>query len=304
MIPWIQVYSNLIKHPKTYALADELKITCAAASPNAVAAGMMVSLWLWAAQNATDGDLSKCSVRAIAEAAEYRKSPSIFVTALKEVGWLDADMKLHDWDEYATLLVDYNERQREKTKERVRRHREKKKAARNDAADECNGERNVTDTPRNASTLPNLTLPNLISGGDGAVSARAKEASDADMERIGLKPGEYLGVTVAVVDQVCIAGHDIFARYVPTALHGALDCRKIFQHTVRIDGEGGGMYVDPVAVGLLEYAFEVAWQAGKPGNWSYIDGVLNRCSARGILSAQMAREWDEDRPDLFGEVTA
>lgn len=161
MIPWIQVYSNLIKHPKTYALADELKLTSKDASPNAVASGMLVSLWLWAAQNATDGDLSKCPPRAIAEAAEYRKNPVTFVAALKKTKWLDNDGKLHDWCEYATLLIECDQQQREKTRKRVERHRAKKKASGNDGVTpDCNALGNVTVTPSNAHTIPNHTIPN------------------------------------------------------------------------------------------------------------------------------------------------
>lgn len=137
---------------------------------------MMVSLWLWAAQNATDGDLSKCSDRAIAEAAEYKKKPSAFVAALIKTRWLDEDRHLHDWNEYASLLQDAADRQKANTAERVKRYRERKKNAgvtpdgspgvthEPEESDEdvtpCNGYGNVTDTPSNAPTLPNLTLPN------------------------------------------------------------------------------------------------------------------------------------------------
>lgn len=179
MIPWIQIYSNLIHHPKTTNLADELGIRSADANPNAVAAGMLVSLWLWAAQNATDGDLSVCSDRAIAEAAEYKKKPSAFVSALIKTKWLDGDRKLHKWEEYASLLQDMNDRQKANTAERVRRLRERRKQEKavtetpnndNDAtqnqslpdeeSNACNGYSNVTVTQCNAPTLPNLTLPN------------------------------------------------------------------------------------------------------------------------------------------------
>ena len=176
MIPWIQVYSNLIHHPKTTALADELGIRSADANPNAVAAGMLVSLWLWAAQNATDGDLSRCSDRAIAEAAEYKKKPSAFVSALLETRWLDESKKLHDWEQYASLLQDMNDRQKANTAARVRRLRERRKQesavtvmpdAEEDVTQseappdgDSNGYSNVTVTLGNAPTLPNLTLPN------------------------------------------------------------------------------------------------------------------------------------------------
>lgn len=179
MIPWIQIYSNLIHHPKTANLADELGIRSADANPNAVAAGMLVSLWLWAAQNATDGDLSGCSDRAIAEAAEYRKKPSAFVSALIKTKWLDEDRKLHKWEEYTSLLQDMNDRQKANTAERVRRLRERRKqekavtetpessadvtpnqALLGEECNACNGYSNVTVTQCNAPTLPNLTLPN------------------------------------------------------------------------------------------------------------------------------------------------
>lgn len=176
MIPWIQVYSNLIRHPKTTALADELGIKPGDATPNAVAAGMLLALWLWAAQNATDGDLSRCSDRAIAEAAEYKKKPSAFVSALLNTKWLDEDKKLHDWEQYASLLQDSMDRQKANTADRVRRLRDRRKQQK--AAEEaqggnedvtpdvapdngeCNGCSNVTVTLSNAPTLPYLTLPN------------------------------------------------------------------------------------------------------------------------------------------------
>lgn len=180
MIPWIQVYSNLIKHPKTTNLADELSLTSKDASPNAVAAGMLVSLWLWAAQNATDGDLGGCSDRAIAEAAEYKKKPADFVAALIKTKWLDKDRKLHDWDEYATLLHDLDERQRQKTRERVQRHRLKKKAAGNtDGAPGCNAPGNVTDTASNAPTIPNPTIPNHNISGNISVTNKVPTAEGA-----------------------------------------------------------------------------------------------------------------------------
>ena len=169
MIPWIQVYSNLLRHPKTTNLADELGLTSSHASPNSVAVGMLVSLWLWAAQNATDGDLSKCSDRAIAEAAEYKKKPAVLVAALTKTRWLDENRCLHDWEEYAALLHDVETRNKENTKNRVKRYRERKKlkgtatGVTDDAVtgNECNGYSNVTGNECNAPTLPNLTLPNI-----------------------------------------------------------------------------------------------------------------------------------------------
>lgn len=169
MIPWIQVYSNLIRHPKTTNLADELGLTSSHASPNAVAAGMLVSLWLWSAQNATDGDLSKCSDRAIAEAAEYKKKPAVLVAALIKTRWLDENHHLHDWAEYASLLHDIETRNKENTKNRVKRYRERKKLESSDGdtsgddvtCNDSNSYGNVTCNESNAPTLHNHTLPNI-----------------------------------------------------------------------------------------------------------------------------------------------
>jgi len=125
MIPWIQVYSNLLAHPKTSKLADELKITSAYVNQNVVAVGILVSLWTWAIQNAYDGDLSTCSPRMIAEAVKWKKKDTDLYNALLSTGWIDQDGKLHDWEEYAVLLIESEESRKKKTKERVRRYRNK-----------------------------------------------------------------------------------------------------------------------------------------------------------------------------------
>ena len=123
MIPWIQVYSNLPRHPKVSRLADELGLTSKGVNPNVVATGMLVSLWTWAIQNAYDGDLSGCGARAIADACTWTKDPQKLVDALVASGFLDPDMRLHDWEEYAILLIDSENKKREQSKERMRKMR-------------------------------------------------------------------------------------------------------------------------------------------------------------------------------------
>lgn len=170
MIPWIQIYSNLISHPKTARLADKLKLTSKDTSPNVVAAGMLVSLWTWAIQNAHTGDLSDCSDRAIADAARFRRKPEAFVNALVECGWLDADRHLHDWEEYTHQLIERIERGRKQTKARVQRYRNKNVTPVEQPGNApCNASCNVTVTPCNAPTLPNLTLPTISNRGNKTV---------------------------------------------------------------------------------------------------------------------------------------
>lgn len=253
---------------------------------------MLVSLWLWASQNATNGDLSGCSDRAIAEAAEYKRKPAAFVNALIKTKWLDADRKLHDWEEYATLLNDCAEQQKQKTRERVKRHRDRKRAAANaEVTPDCNGDCNATDTLSNAPTTPHHTVPyhtNTFTGDDDG-DAGAREADSEMLSRIGVKPGEYAGITVAQVDRAVRHARSLFARY----LHrepAPWDCKKVFIRAYNAD-----------SAGLLEYAFEVAALAGKPGNWPYIEGILDNLAARDIRTVAQAKAWDEERPDKYGE---
>lgn len=256
-----------------------------------VAAGMLVSLWLWASQNVTNGDLSGCSDRAIAEAAEYRKKPTAFVNALIKTKWMDPDRKLHDWEEYATLLNDCAEQQKEKTRERVKRHRERKKAAAAaSVTPECNDGCNVTDTPGNAPTTPYHTLPYLTDDKTAAGGDIAREEADSELlSSIGLKPGEYIA-TVAQVVKTIEDTDRLFQKYRKDARPVELDRRMVFILTAH----------SPNAYGLLEYAFEQAQTAGKVNDWRYIAGVMRVLAARNITTVEQARAWDSERPDLNG----
>lgn len=166
MSPWIQVYANLPSHRKTCKLRDALGL-----KNNYEAVGLLVCLWSWMAVNAPSGSLSGFSPRDVADAAGYKKSPARFMEALSASGFFDesesGDLAAHDWDEHAGLLQDILEEQKRKTRDRVRKHREKKKASAK-APDEKpvelpqeNGGCNVTETLCNAPTKPNLTKPNL-----------------------------------------------------------------------------------------------------------------------------------------------
>lgn len=173
MIPWIQVYSNLTTHRKTGRLADELGLANSFVSPDVVAVGILISLWTWAVQNASNGDLSGCSPRAIAEACRWKKKPDLLIDALKAAGWLDADNKLHDWEEYAGLLMEQEDSRKAKTRERVQRYRDKKKT-------ECNDSVTVTSNDCNAPTIPDITLPNITNNNSIYLSERKEEKKARD----------------------------------------------------------------------------------------------------------------------------
>ena len=124
MTPWIQIYSNLPEHPKIYQLADTLE------TGNCEAVGVVVSLWLWAAKNAPDGDLSRFPVRALGDAVGWRGDTKRLYQSLVACGFIDEDgenTRLHDWEEYAVRLMEINERKKQQEYERIRRHRQRKK---------------------------------------------------------------------------------------------------------------------------------------------------------------------------------
>lgn len=159
MLPWIQVYSNLADHPKIYALVDRMKLR-----RNSEAVGIVVSLWLWAAKNAPDGDLSGFPERAIADAVGYSSSyAGKLCRLLVETRWLDETENgyaLHDWVEYAPAIIDMYEKDKNRTRERVRKFRERRRSTTpNETVSQqtCNVSCNVTSDKCNAPRLDKTT---------------------------------------------------------------------------------------------------------------------------------------------------
>ena len=159
MLPWIQVYSNLADHPKIYALVDRMKLR-----RNSEAVGIVVSLWLWAAKNAPDGDLSGFPERAIADAVGYSTSyAEKLCQQLVETRWLDETENgyaLHDWVEYAPAIIDMYEKDKNRTRERVRKFRERRRSITpNETVSQqtCNVTCNVTSDKCNAPRLDMTT---------------------------------------------------------------------------------------------------------------------------------------------------
>ncbi len=151
---WIELHQTLPTHRKTMKLRRILKIK----TPQAV--GHVAMLWLWSLDNAPDGDLSQVDAEDIAEAAEWPKTAEEFVSALKEAGFIDDNMQLHDWGEYAGRLMDQREEWRKKERDRKAAYRAKKRI---EGADNQDCPVNVPrDSPAQNGTvppLPNLTVP-------------------------------------------------------------------------------------------------------------------------------------------------
>ena len=153
---WIEVHEGLLRHHKVIELADRLNVHRTSAT------GHMVALWLWALVNAPDGDLSARSPRAIATGAEWDGDADVFVTALKEAGFLDTTggaVHIHDWQEYAGRLMERRQADAErKRKGRMKRRINAANAVARTGSKASHG--HPEDVPRtSAATVPNLTLP-------------------------------------------------------------------------------------------------------------------------------------------------
>lgn len=129
-----------------------------------------------------------------------------------------------------------------------------------------------------------------LSGGGGD-SAREREATESELLSIGIKPGEYHGLTADFVKEVRRTTDSLFSTYLsPLCDPKPWDYRQVSRYC----GPSGRAV-------LLDYAFEQSGIAGKLGDWRYIDGIMERLFIRGITTEAEARMWDNDRPDLDGK---
>jgi 5-methylcytosine-specific restriction endonuclease McrA len=114
---WIEVHQSLPNHKKTLVASDILDI------PPVHFMGHLICFWLWALDNAPDGNLKGISARIIARAAQWDGDPQQFLNALLQAGFIDQvgdSYVIHDWYDYAGRLLD----QRQHAAEQKRRHRE------------------------------------------------------------------------------------------------------------------------------------------------------------------------------------
>ncbi len=319
MIPWIQVYSNILTHDKTYALAEELKI------PNYSAVGIMVSLWAWASINATDGDITNYPPRAIAEATGWTKKSSDFYNSLLKIRLIEKTDSgrtvIRNWEQYAILLMDLMESQKKKTNERVKRHRDrqKQKEEKQETPDDekepdCNayGDTpcNVTVTQSNALhnlTLPNPTIPDhspngekepfvVVDGSAGATREAEKIVGDYLVNR-DLVLDQYFGATESTKAEVENITAQIFKR-LSLRSHTEQDVYHVFEYvrvSEQLQDNSWRISFPKDRIELLLYAFEQATQAGCSGNWNYIGGCMAKMAQRGIRTLADAENFDFSR---------
>lgn len=156
---WIESHQELWRHPKTKKLARLLGISL----PTAV--GHLHGLWYWAIDFAKDGDLTRYEPEEIADAVLWEREAAAFLDALVTAGYADRNdqgIHLHDWDEYAGKLLDQRVMQREQSRLRKQRQRDKEYAMRDSyrAVTRDIHDENVTERDGHTPTVPNSTLHN------------------------------------------------------------------------------------------------------------------------------------------------
>lgn len=138
---WIKIEDTLPDHRKVSKLASLLKIDRDAA------VGKLVRLWLWVFNNREDGVIFEDDAETISDVMRYPGKAQKLLDSLATAGFLDPcgdEYIVHGWIERMQLLLEKREREKNQTRERVRRYRERKKELGNA---ECNAlpKRDVTE---------------------------------------------------------------------------------------------------------------------------------------------------------------
>jgi hypothetical protein len=94
---------DALDHPKTMDLAARLNVEL----PTAI--GYLELLWAYTGKHAPQGNIGKWPDGAIARACYWMGRPELFIQALQEAGFIDADsshrLTIHDWREHAPRWV-------------------------------------------------------------------------------------------------------------------------------------------------------------------------------------------------------
>lgn len=90
---WIESHTILTRHRKVLLLAYDLKISVVQTI------GHLHAFWHTILEQQEDGDLSEWPDALIEEAALWEGTPGVFITLLRERGWVDGHL-VHDWIDY------------------------------------------------------------------------------------------------------------------------------------------------------------------------------------------------------------
>lgn len=263
---WLELHQTLPTNKKTLRLKRLLGIR------TYQAVGHLAMLWLWALDNAQDGDLSDFEAEEIAEIADWPgKDPQKLVGALIEAGFIDSDMHLHDWGDYTGRLIDKRKIMREQSRLRQQRRRDKVRQIQESNA-LVTRDNNVSNAPIQYSTVQNSTVQ---------YSTVPINTTGTTNLKNGAEPNKETAAPVDPVFGLVIGTYQERINPMPspevvTALQG---------------------YLKAMNPEVVIKAFDIALDERKP-TWSYINGILRAWKAKGIktlLDLQQAQNEFERR---------
>ena len=183
---WIELHQEMPRHPKTLALAQNLKIS------RREAVGLLIDLWTWGLNCADEtGHLRGITNEGIAMALDWSgRQAAKLVNALVGCGWIDGEngnYSLHDWADYTSRLSDKRkdaERKREARK-RAKQTDEFPENPQNVPGQSADSPRKNTVNPRAGITEPNQTKPYITTSNLNAASIPVEE--DASLDTAALR---------------------------------------------------------------------------------------------------------------------
>ncbi len=280
---WIELHTNLPRHPKLMQLRERLRVK----TPGLL--GHLCLLWTWTLENAPDGNLARLDAKSLAAVCQFPpRRAEEFLDALLACGFLDGEgqsLRVHDWELYGGRYAHM---------QRMNRERKRRQRSR---------ETSVTVTPLPDQTPPDQTPPEQtppdrtetgsISAG-AAAGGEAPGREEAFFHSQGLPAQAYAQAAPEQKQAAEGLTEELFACFCAREPN--------YYDRLRIFGclSGGGE--DPAErqrrSDLLRYAFAQAAQAGRGGNWPYIQGVLGKLERRGIRSLEQAEDYDWERAGL------
>ena len=286
---WIELHQTLPTNKKTLRLKKILKIK----TPQAI--GHLCLLWLWALDNAEDGDLSIFSDDEVSEVSGWAGKPETFVAALIEAGFLDEDRHIHHWEEYAGALIDKREVTREQNKIRQQARRDKIKNSH---------DRHASVTRDGSVTNENVTR-------DGSVTnenvTRDNSVTNENVTRdnsVSHAPIPYLTVPNRTVPYQTVPedtynNPDKDARATPDDVSENPEIAAVmtrYMDKICVSPSRGSIdellaYVKNLSGAVVLHAIDIACDENKR-SWSYIRAILRDYQAAGIktLDAVQSRE--------------
>lgn len=225
--------------------------------------GHIICFWLWALDNAPQGDLTGISPRMIARAAQWEGDPEQFMNALLHAGFVEKTDKgyvIHDWYDYAGKLIERKAADRErKRRQASRKSQEAQKNSAgmpSDVPHDSNA--NAAEFQRNSDGNPhvsNSTIPDRKSGGD--TLAREEDYIP------GAKTNEPLDNDLAAV-----------VHEFESCGYGTIHERVLEHLAELVDTYGREWVVNALREGMRQNKRTLA----------YVDGILKRWQSRGGMT--------------------